>query len=80
MYPGARSGGAGHLRQEGGPANHRPERCPSRHHDAIKQGKFITLVENGLLKWALVLEFFAPGTKNTFSPGWWLQPGLKIPA
>ena len=42
MYPGARSGGAGHLRQEGGPANHRPERCPSRHHYAIKQGKFIT--------------------------------------
>ena len=32
------------------------------------------------LKWALVLEFFALGTRNTFSPGWWLQPGLKVPA
>ena len=28
-------------------------------------------------KWALVLAFFAPGTRDTFSPGWWLQPGLK---
>ena len=32
------------------------------------------------LKWALVPEFFAPGTRNTFSLGWWLQPGLKVPA
>ena len=31
-------------------------------------------------KWALVPEFFAPGTRNTFSPGWWIQPGLKAPA
>ena len=31
-------------------------------------------------KWALVPEFFAPGTRDTFSPGWWLQPGLKVPA
>ena len=31
------------------------------------------------LKWALVLEFFVPGTRDTFSPGWWLQPGLKVP-
>ena len=31
-------------------------------------------------KWALVPEFFAPGTRNTFSPGWRLQPGLKVPA
>ena len=31
-------------------------------------------------KWALVLAFFAPGTRETFSPGWWLQPGLKVPA
>ena len=30
------------------------------------------------LKWTLVPEFFAPGTRDTFSPGWWLQPGLKI--
>ena len=32
------------------------------------------------LKWALVPEFFVPGTRNTFSPGWWFQPGLKVPA
>ena len=32
------------------------------------------------LKWALVPEFFAPGIRNTFSPGWCLQPGLKVPA
>ena len=31
-------------------------------------------------KWALVPEFFAPGIRNTFSPGWCLQPGLKVPA
>jgi len=31
-------------------------------------------------KWALVPEFFAPGTRDIFSPGWWLQPGLKVPA
>ena len=31
-------------------------------------------------KWTLVPEFFAPGTRNTFSPGWCLQPGLKVPA
>ena len=30
-------------------------------------------------KWALVPAFFAPGTRDTFSPGWWLQPGLKVP-
>ena len=29
-------------------------------------------------KWAVVPEFFGPGTRNTFSPGWWLQPGLKV--
>ena len=29
-------------------------------------------------KWALVPEFFAPGTRNTFSPGWSHQPGLTI--
>ena len=29
-------------------------------------------------KWALVPEFFAPGTRNTFSPGWSHQPGLKV--
>ena len=23
---------------------------------------------------------FTPGTRDTFSPGWWLQPGLKVPA
>ena len=32
------------------------------------------------LKWALVSAFFAPGTRETFSPGWWLQPRLKVPA
>ena len=32
------------------------------------------------LKWALVPAFFTPGTRDTFSPGWWLQPGLKVPA
>ena len=31
-------------------------------------------------KWALVPEFFAPGIRNTFSPGWCLQPGLKVRA
>ena len=31
-------------------------------------------------KWALVPEFFASGIRNTFSPGWCLQPGLKVPA
>ena len=31
-------------------------------------------------KWALVPEFFVPGIRNTFSPGWCLQPGLKVPA
>ena len=31
-------------------------------------------------KWALVPAFFAPGTRDTFSPGWWLQLGLKVPA
>ena len=31
-------------------------------------------------KWSLVPKFFAPGTRDTFSPGWWLQPGLKVPA
>ena len=29
-------------------------------------------------KWTLVLKFFAPGTRNTFSPGWSHQPGLKV--
>ena len=29
-------------------------------------------------KWALVPAFFALGTRDTFSPGWWLQPGLKV--
>ena len=33
-----------------------------------------------MLKWALVPTFFAPGTRKTFSPGWCLQPGLKVPA
>ena len=33
-----------------------------------------------MLKWALVPPFFALGTKETFSPGWCLQPGLKVPA
>ena len=33
-----------------------------------------------MLKWALVPAFFAPGTRETFSPGWCLQPGLKVPA
>ena len=27
---------------------------------------------------ALVLENIAPGTRETFSPGWWLQPRLKV--
>ena len=31
-------------------------------------------------KWALVPAFFAPRTRETFSPGWWIQPGLKVPA
>ena len=31
-------------------------------------------------KWALVPVFLAPETRDTFSPGWWLQPGLKVPA
>ena len=31
-------------------------------------------------KWALVPAFFAPGTRETFSPGWCLQSGLKVPA
>ena len=31
------------------------------------------------LKWALFPAFFAPGTRKTFSPGWCLQPGLKVP-
>ena len=31
-------------------------------------------------KWALVPVFFTPGTRDTFSPGWWIQPGLKVPA
>ena len=31
-------------------------------------------------KWALVPVFFAPGTRETFSPGWRHQPGLKVPA
>ena len=31
-------------------------------------------------KWALVPAFFAPGTRETFSPGWCIQPGLKVPA
>ena len=31
-----------------------------------------------MLKWALVPAFFAPGTRETFSPGWCLQPGLKV--
>ena len=30
------------------------------------------------LKWALVPTFFAPGTRDTFSPSWCLQPGLKV--
>ena len=30
-------------------------------------------------KWALVPAFFAPGIRNTFSPGWSHQPGLKAP-
>ena len=30
-------------------------------------------------KWALVLAFFTPGTRDTFSPGWWHQPRLKVP-
>ena len=29
-------------------------------------------------KWALVPAFFAPETRDTFSPGWWLQSGLKV--
>jgi len=31
-------------------------------------------------KWVLVPVFFAPGTRETFSPGWWIQPVLKVPA
>jgi len=30
------------------------------------------------LKWALVPVFFAPETRETFSPGWSHQPGLKV--
>ena len=30
--------------------------------------------------WALASAFFAPGTREAFSPGWCLQPGLKVPA
>ena len=29
---------------------------------------------------ALASTFFAPGTKGPFSPGWYYQPGLKVPA
>ena len=29
-------------------------------------------------KWALVPGFFAPGTRDTFSPGWWIQLGVKV--
>ena len=29
---------------------------------------------------ALVPGNIAPGTRETFSPGWWLQLGLKVPA
>jgi len=29
-----------------------------------------------MLKWTLVSAFFAPGTKETFNPGWCLQPEL----
>ena len=32
------------------------------------------------LKWTLVPAFFASGTRETFSRGWCLQPGLKVPA
>ena len=35
---------------------------------------------NPLQNLALVPVFFAPGTRETFSPGWYLQPGLKVPA
>ena len=31
-------------------------------------------------KWALVPIFFAPGTRETFSPGLQIQPGLKVPS
>ena len=31
-----------------------------------------------MLKWALVPAFFALGARETFSPGWCLQPGLKV--
>ena len=34
---------------------------------------------NPQLKWALFSVFFAPGTRETFSPGWWIQPGLNVP-
>ena len=29
---------------------------------------------------ALASTFFAPGTREAFSLGWCLQPGLKVPA
>jgi len=31
-------------------------------------------------KWVLASAFFAPRTRETFSPGWCLQPGLKVTA
>ena len=43
-----------------------------------------SLVENRPLiqgpNQALVPGNIASGTRETFSPGWWLQPGLKVPA
>ena len=42
----------------------------------------LALVENRPLiqgpNQALVLGNIAPGTRETFSPGWWLQLGVKL--
>jgi len=52
--------------------------------DRFDRDQHELLVENRPLiqgpNQALVLAFFAPGTRETFSPGWWIQPGLKVPA
>ena len=54
------------------------------HQGTLCDDESMTLVENRPLiqgpNQALVPENIAPGTRETFSPGWWLQPGLKVPA
>ena len=52
--------------------------------DRFDRDQHELLVENRPLiqgpNQALVPAFFVPGTRETFSPGWWIQPGLKVPA